>query len=62
MFSFDTENGISVRVTGSLKKVGNEEIQVMDGFYSYTSPDGSPVEVSWHADETGFHPTIKKLF
>lgn len=27
----------------------------MSGSYSYTSPEGEPVETRWFADETGFH-------
>lgn len=56
--SFQTDNGISVEVRGSQKRLGpNEEGQVMEGRYSYTAPDGTPVSVQWTADETGFHAT-----
>lgn len=27
----------------------------MQGSYSYTAPDGTPISASWYADETGFH-------
>lgn len=29
----------------------------MQGRYSYTAPDGTPITVEYYADETGFHAT-----
>lgn len=63
---YDTENGISVQEQGFLKqgppsnkpsKHGEDEheyIQVAQGSYSYTSPEGVQVSVNYMADENGF--------
>ena len=31
-------------------------LQVVQGRYSYTAPDGTPITVEYTADENGFHP------
>lgn len=39
-----------------MKDAGTEkEAQVIVGRYSYTAPDGTPVQSNWYGDETGFH-------
>lgn len=56
LFSFEGENGISNQASGYVKAVGpKEQAQVMQGQYSYTAPDGTPIVTRWYADETGFH-------
>lgn len=55
-YSFEAENGISNQVSGYVKAISPEEqAQVMQGQYSYTAPDGTPIVTRWFADETGFH-------
>ncbi|XP_014247074.1 endocuticle structural glycoprotein SgAbd-2-like [Cimex lectularius] len=55
-YDFQSENGISSQVVGSVKPLGpDEQAQVLQGSYSYTAPDGTPVTTNWYADETGFH-------
>lgn len=49
-YSFDTTNGIAAQEQG----VGGHQAQ---GSYSYVSPEGIPIQVSYTADEYGFHPS-----
>ena len=55
-FSYDTENGISVSESGRPQGTGQAQSEVVQGRYSYTAPDGSPITVEYTADENGFHP------
>ncbi|XP_039294314.1 endocuticle structural glycoprotein SgAbd-2-like, partial [Nilaparvata lugens] len=53
---YETENGIRSIASGGLKNPGTpDEAQVIQGSYSYTAPDGTPIQVTYYADETGFH-------
>lgn len=52
--SYDTENGISVAETGQPKNIGPNQIEAVRGKYSYTAPDGTPILVTYTADEKGF--------
>ncbi|BES99568.1 Insect cuticle protein [Nesidiocoris tenuis] len=55
-YDFQAENGIVEQAVGSIKVLDPEtQAQVMQGRYAYTAPDGTPIEASWYADETGFH-------
>ncbi|XP_075971008.1 uncharacterized protein LOC142973255 [Anticarsia gemmatalis] len=62
-FSFSTADGKQAQESGYLKdafidNAGNPQgTQVVQGSYAYISPDGTPVEVSYVADENGFRPT-----
>ncbi|KAL0132056.1 hypothetical protein PUN28_000078 [Cardiocondyla obscurior] len=53
-YSYDTENGISVAETGQPKNIGPNQIESVRGQYSYTAPDGTPIVVTYSADENGF--------
>ncbi|XP_063363922.1 larval cuticle protein LCP-17-like [Cydia amplana] len=53
--SFQTSNGISAQESGQLKKVGAEEALVVSGQFQYTADDGTPVQVSYTADENGYN-------
>lgn len=58
-YSFETEDGIKVDASGSQKQVGHEPENVgtvAKGSYSYTTPDGTNITVTWIADENGFQP------
>lgn len=58
--SFESADGTKVSESGSQKQVGPkpEDIgTVSKGSYSYTSPDGVVLTVSWIADENGFQAT-----
>lgn len=55
--SFESADGIKVDAAGNQKQVGAkaEEVgTVQSGSYSYTAPDGTPIAVTWTADENGF--------
>lgn len=55
-FRYQTENGIVAQAQGTVKNAGTEaEAQVIEGSYAYTADDGTPVEVKYYADETGYH-------
>ncbi|XP_061393411.1 pupal cuticle protein Edg-78E [Musca vetustissima] len=52
-YAYATSNGISVQAAGSpLESIG---------IYSYTSPEGVPIEVRYIADELGFHVVGRHL-
>lgn len=57
-WSYETENGISASEQGQPGPVGEDGTPavVAQGQYSYTSDDGTPISVSYTADENGFHP------
>ncbi|XP_069188746.1 endocuticle structural glycoprotein SgAbd-1-like [Procambarus clarkii] len=50
----ETGNGISLSRSGS--PTGTNGSVVQTGQYSYTAPDGTPVKVTFVADENGFQP------
>ncbi|RZF33382.1 hypothetical protein LSTR_LSTR011916 [Laodelphax striatellus] len=55
-YQYETENGIQTAASGDLKNAGTpDEALVIQGSYSYTAPDGTPITVTYVADETGFH-------
>ncbi len=57
MRSFESEDGIKVDAAGNQKQVGPkpEDVgSVQRGSYSYVAPDGTPISVTWEADENGF--------
>ena len=56
--SFETENGIKVEESGSLKQITPEAAGTASrGSYSYTAPDGTVITTNWVADENGFRAT-----
>ncbi|XP_071516113.1 cuticle protein AMP1A-like [Panulirus ornatus] len=50
----ESEDGISLSESGS--PAGPEGSIVSAGEFSYTAPDGTPVHVTWVANEDGFQP------
>ena len=60
-YAFETENDIKQSAEGSLRTVGDVEVVVMKGEYSYLGADGNEWKVEWYADETGFHPSAPFL-
>ncbi|CAB3236683.1 unnamed protein product [Arctia plantaginis] len=56
-YAYETGNGISAQAQGALKDPQSDHAaQVVQGGYKYVSPDGTPIEVSYIADEEGFKP------
>ncbi|XP_047986128.1 pupal cuticle protein Edg-78E-like [Leguminivora glycinivorella] len=56
-YVYETSNGISAQASGSLQKGPEGEAIAVQGQYQYAAPDGTRVEVSYVADDTGYHPT-----
>lgn len=58
-FSYTTGDGQQAQAQGFLKNAGNKESEatVIQGSYSYTAPDGTPITVTYIADELGFRAT-----
>ncbi|KAF4522432.1 hypothetical protein B566_EDAN012332 [Ephemera danica] len=53
--SFKTSNGIVSEERGHVvQNDEGEDVIIKDGSYSYTSPEGVPVSISYVADENGF--------
>jgi hypothetical protein len=55
-FSFETGNGIKADEQGELKPGGEEGIASVRGSYSYQADDGTPISLTYTADENGFQP------
>ncbi|XP_053964185.1 cuticular protein 47Eg [Anastrepha ludens] len=56
-YSYETGNGIQAEEEGYLKNAGSEaEGQSAQGSFSYTSPEGVPIRITYLADENGFQP------
>ncbi|XP_047515217.1 endocuticle structural glycoprotein ABD-4-like [Pieris napi] len=56
---YETGNEINAEESGYVKNLGKgegEEVQVAEGKFSYKSPDGTPIVLSYIADENGFQP------
>lgn len=53
-FAYETEGGILQRESGSRKYAGtSDETQLIQGSVQYNAPDGTPISMSWTADEFG---------
>ncbi|XP_038210360.1 larval cuticle protein LCP-17-like [Zerene cesonia] len=56
-YSYETANGISANTNGALRNIGAEEPALqIQGDVSYTSDDGTPIQLTYTADENGFQP------
>ncbi|XP_030747948.1 endocuticle structural glycoprotein SgAbd-2-like [Sitophilus oryzae] len=55
-YSYVSGDGSQAQAQGYLKNQGQKdaEAEVIQGSYSYTAPDGTPITVNWIADENGF--------
>ncbi|XP_076235994.1 cuticular protein 17 [Calliopsis andreniformis] len=53
-YTYETEGGIVLSETGSRKYAGTpSETQLIQGSVQYNAPDGTPIAISWTADEFG---------
>lgn len=62
-FEYQSENGIQAQesgVPGPVNADGQAAV-VARGTFSYTAPDGTPISVSYVADENGFQPQGEHL-
>ncbi|KOB67640.1 putative cuticle protein [Operophtera brumata] len=58
-YYYETDNGIAAQEQGSPRNLGGNPpvvAEVAQGSYSYTSPEGVPVSITYVADENGFQP------
>lgn len=57
-YNFETENGIRNAAEGTLENVGpnGEPAVVARGNFQFTAPDGTPIAVSYVADQNGYQP------
>ncbi|KAJ2953052.1 hypothetical protein O0L34_g7443 [Tuta absoluta] len=54
---YETSNGIAAQEQGQLKNQGREgEAIEAQGSFQYYAPDGTPIQVSYIANEYGFQP------
>ncbi|RZC34418.1 endocuticle structural glycoprotein SgAbd-2 [Asbolus verrucosus] len=55
-YSYTTGDGQQAQAQGFLKNAGvkDQEAEVIQGSFSYTAPDGTPISVTYIADENGF--------
>lgn len=54
--SYETSNGIRADETGSVKRASSpdkSDVIVSQGSYSYTSPEGEVIQVTYVADDVG---------
>lgn len=51
---YETDNGISAQESAQTRQIGNDLAQAVQGSYSYTSPEGEVVQISYVADENGY--------
>ncbi|XP_065163128.1 endocuticle structural glycoprotein SgAbd-2-like [Atheta coriaria] len=56
--NFEAGNGISAQEQGVLKNAGQKdaEAEEVQGAFKYTAPDGTPISISYVANENGFQP------
>ncbi|KAF0304617.1 Larval cuticle protein LCP-22 [Amphibalanus amphitrite] len=55
-YGFETTDPIQQDVAGQPKQIGEEIGIVMQGSYSFQTPEGQTITVNWVADENGFQP------
>ncbi|KAL4718894.1 hypothetical protein ACJJTC_012102 [Scirpophaga incertulas] len=58
---YETGNEINAEETGYVKNFGKgegEEVQVAEGKFSYKSPEGNLIALTYIADENGFQPQV----
>ncbi|XP_049942669.1 endocuticle structural glycoprotein SgAbd-2 [Schistocerca serialis cubense] len=55
-YSYQTGNGIAAQEQGYLKNPGQRDLEAenVQGTFSYTAPDGTPISLRYVADENGF--------
>ncbi|CAH0627166.1 unnamed protein product [Chrysodeixis includens] len=59
-YFFETDNGIAAQAQGTPRNFGGNPPVVPDvaqGSFSWTAPDGTPVVISYVADENGYQPS-----
>lgn len=63
LFSYELDNGQIFSETGELRTYQNNVQAIYkSGAYTFVGPDGQTYWVTYYADDTGYHPTIGKIF
>ncbi|XP_068633707.1 larval cuticle protein LCP-17-like [Battus philenor] len=61
-YVYETGNGIAAQAEGVVKNPNSEAATLeVKGSYRYSAPDGSPVELSYVANEDGYQPSGSHL-
>lgn len=63
-YSFETDNGIAAQAQGTPRNLGGNPPVVpvvAQGSFSWTSPEGVPVAITYVADENGYQPQVRYL-
>ena len=60
-YSYRDANGAAHSDHGELKSGPEGLVLVRSGSHAYTSPEGVPIQLSYTADENGYHPTGRHL-
>ena len=55
-YGYETTDPIQQDVIGEIRQINEEVGVVMQGSYSFQTPDGQTISISWVADENGFQP------
>lgn len=61
--SYETDNGIAAQEQGTPKNFGGNPPVIPDvaqGSYSWTSPEGQVISISYIADENGYQPQVSR--
>ncbi|KAL1513447.1 hypothetical protein ABEB36_002858 [Hypothenemus hampei] len=61
-YAYETDNGIAVQEEGNIQPKGPEEAnKSVRGQFKYTSPEGTPIQLAYVADENGYQPVGSHL-
>ncbi|XP_023314752.1 endocuticle structural glycoprotein SgAbd-2-like [Trichogramma pretiosum] len=61
-YSYETENGIAHQEQGVANIPGETGyVPAVQGSYGYTAPDGTPIVITYVADQNGFQPQGEHL-
>lgn len=61
-YNYETGNGIQAQEQGQLVKISKDEDAIhVQGAFSYSDDNGTPVSLNYIADENGFHPQGEHL-
>ncbi|XP_065164203.1 larval cuticle protein LCP-17-like [Atheta coriaria] len=55
-YAYETGDGIKAEQQGEPRQIGNEVGIAASGQFSFTSADGTPISVTYTADENGYQP------
>ncbi|KAG5876957.1 hypothetical protein JTB14_037707 [Gonioctena quinquepunctata] len=56
--SYETSDGIKRNENGILTPRGEDVILDVNGYFSFTFPDGTPFSISFDAGENGYRPKV----